>query len=141
MIFDKNQTYYPITADNEKVFPNDQYDVAWYHRLLNANPEESEEYSFGRKSSVDVNQSIRTVFISEIDLGDDLVLDFINAMPDKLEFSGYKFIEVSKDISLNRDSGQVWTDEWDNSYRDKYQMIYHIYAIEWTLNYIKCSNC
>lgn len=90
---------------------------------------------------MDTNQTIKTVFISEIALGEDLVLDFINAMPDKVEFSGYKFIEVSKGNSLNRDSGQVWTDEWDNSYRDKYQMRYHVYAIEWTLNYIKCSNC
>lgn len=135
--------HYPITYDEnpKKITVDDQFDYAWYHRLLNGSPEPSEEFSFGRRHSTNINQQVRTVLIIEQSQGDDVVTDFINAMPEKVEFTDYKLVEVSKEISLIRDHDQVWVDEWGISYKDKHQMRYFLYALEWTLEYIKCSEC
>lgn len=138
---------HPATLQTEAVHvsPDDKYSFQFYHRLLDGSPETDENLSFGRKPTRRNNQTIRTVIFQP--LGTDLkfIDDFINALPDKLALNDspaiYKMAYVGSSITLNRDSNAIWDDEFGESYKDKYQKIYNIYAVEWELNYIKCNLC
>ena len=142
LLKDDKGAVYPVTyLDNIKVTPNDKYDLLVYHRLINSETEESEMHSFGRSSAVMNNQRIRTIVVVKFSEGETVIDDFINALPDKIVNLDYRFVELSKNISLIRDVQSIWETEWGNAYDDKYQMRFNLYALEYTLEYIKCSEC
>jgi len=142
LIKDDKGVVYPVTyLDNIKVTPSDKFNLLVYHRLINSETEESEEHSFGRLPAVMNNQRIRTIVIVKFSEGETVIDDFINALPDKIDNVDYRFVELSKNISLIRDVQSIWETEWGNAYDDKYQMRFNLYALEYTLEYIKCSEC
>jgi hypothetical protein len=135
---------YPATVALEATaaFPDDNYNVVIYHRLLNGTPEPREDASFGRKVTTQTNQNLRTVILIKIDQDDQSKIDdIINALPDSFDMTGYSFVNVSKQINLIRDRSAIWEDEYGDAYKDKYQVRYHIYALEYELQYIKCPVC
>lgn len=148
LIEDDNQEKYPSTLEEnaDKVTPDDQYEFQYYHRLLNGNVEPSEDFSFGRTKSALTRQPVRTVIFCKIDC-DDLTFidDFINALPDSFELDEspqqYKKITLLKDINLIRDSPAIWEDEFSEAYKDKFQKVFNIYALEYSIEYIKCPAC
>jgi len=133
---------YPSTKrkNGEKVTPNDKFQIVIYHRLLNSEFEESEEFSFGRKKTFRSNQNIRTVLIFDLE-SETKPEDIANTIPDDLEISGFEFVNISKNMSLNKDSNAVWEDEYGESYKDKYVKRYNIYALEYQIQYLKCPVC
>lgn len=141
LVQDTNEQY-PSTKlkDGVKVTPSDEHDLVVYHRLLNSEFEESEELSFGRKKNFIPNQGIRTVLI--FDLEEEFTPeDIANSLPDEIQMSGFRFVNVSKNMTLNRDSNAVWEDEYSDDYKDKYVKRYNIYALEYQINYSKCAVC
>ncbi len=136
---DKAGTY-PIKVDKNayKVAPDDKYELAIYHRLIDSGIVLDEDTSFGRKNSKKNNQKIRTIVI--IDQKSNIeISDVYNAIPDKLFIDGYKSIYVDSEVSLDVNQEQVWVAEWAEAYKDKRQMRYFVYALEYTCEFIKCS--
>lgn len=146
LLKDDKGVVYPATySDNKKVTPNDKFPIIWYHRLLNSESTEDDDLSYGRSKSVKVGQRIRTVVVVSFLEGETFIDDFINALPGKInpiDFDeDYKYIELSKEISLIRDVQSIWETEWGTAYEDKYQMRYNLYALEYDLEYVKCRVC
>ncbi len=131
----------PGRAQGTKVVPSETKAITIYHRLLSGSPEPSEEFSFGRSVTIENKQQIRTVVFIEIGEDPSLIDDIINALPDSFNVSGYSLANVSKNINLIRDRDAIWREEYSDAYKDKYQMKFHIYALEFSLNYIKCKPC
>lgn len=148
LIEDDNEDRYPSTLyeQSKKITPDDRFEFQYYHRLLNGNSSASEDLSFGRSQSVLVSQEIRTVIFARMKC-DNLrfINDFINVIPDNIVLdespTEYKKITVSKNINLIRDSNAIWEDEFSDSYKDKYQKVWNIYALEFNIEYIKCPAC
>lgn len=137
---------YPATVKEpaEKVSPSDKWKVLVYHRLMDGTVTDSEEFSFGRHPLVHNSQNVRMVVFVAFSEGETIIDDIINGMPDKIELEDnidYKFSEVGTSVTLIRDRNAVWEQEFGQAYKDKYQMRYNIYAVEYTIDYIKCSTC
>lgn len=148
LIEDDKAEKYPSTLETKAkaVYPDDRYQILFYHRLLNSSPEASEDFSFGRKKSLLTNQTIRTVVFHKMEYDDlSFIDDFINALPDIFELDQsppeYKMLNIPKEVSLIRDSTAIWEDEYSESYKDKYQKVWNIYAIEYDVQFIKCPVC
>lgn len=141
IVQDTNEQY-PSTKlkDGEKVVPNDDVDILIYHRLLNSEFEHDEDLSFGRKKKFVSNQTIRTVIIFDLE-EETTPEDIANSLPEQVTISGYEFVNISKDMTLNKDSNAVWDEEYSESYKDKYVKRYNIYALEYQVNYLKCTIC
>jgi hypothetical protein len=132
----------PGRASASKVIPSTAHSITIYHRLLTGDPLPSEEHSFGKKITVEFKQKVRTVIFVKIQERDDVLEDIINALPDTLPaVSGYSSAYLSKSISLIRDRDAIWDTEYSEGYRDKYQLLFQIYALEFDLIYTKCQNC
>lgn len=134
---------YPATVENQaiKAVPDDRYLICTYHRALGGNLDPREDLSFGISPTVQNSQRVRMVVFIKFGSDQSLIDDIINALPDDFEYSGYQFVNVSQNISLNRDRDSVWTSEFDKAYKDRYQMKWFVYAIEYDLQYIKCNVC
>lgn len=148
LIEDDQAEKYPSTLEEDaiKVSPNDKYEVLYYHRLLDSNAEPDEDLSFGRKKTVVNNQPIRTVIFVRMKEDDlSFIEDFINALPENFELedspSQYKKLNVSREVNLIRDSNAIWEDEYSESYKDKYQKVWNIYALEYNIQIAKCPVC
>lgn len=141
---DKGEPY-PRTVGKEavKVTPNDKYKVLTYHRLLNGDFSEDDTYSFGRSRSRLNAQNVRLVVVVEIglDAKEGVIDKVIEQLPDAFENNSYKYTQVGASVSLIRDSENVWETEWGNADKGKYQMRYNIYAVEYSIDYIKCEEC
>lgn len=138
---------YPATVKtpSKKVTPDDKWKLAWFHRLLENSPDEDEDQTFGRKIAIRNQQQIRTIVVIELGEGETLIDDFINALPDYINETlitetDYRYIQVMKSISVSR-GDTVWEAEWGQAYKDKHQMRYNIYALEYNIDYIKCQAC
>lgn len=135
---------YPATVELEAVqaMPDDEYTITIYHRLLAGSYDPREDLSYGRTITSQNAQKVRTVILIKIAEDDqNKIDDIINSLPDSFEVDGYRFVNVSKAISLIRDRSAIWEDEFGDAYKDKYQALYHIYALEYDLQYIKCPVC
>jgi hypothetical protein len=142
LILDDKGPHYPIRVkDNKKVTPEDKFKVMWYHRLLDASPADSEFLSFGRTFARLTDQRIRMVVVSEISLGEGVIDSMIYTLPEKISLSAYRYAHTGSDFTLIRDQQSIWETEWGNAYKDKYQMRYNLYALEYSLQYEKCEDC
>lgn len=146
LIEDDKGAMYPVTVSdgpdgNKKVTPEDKWKIVWYHRLINSDVSASEDLSFGRSIHAQVAQRVRTVVVVAISEGQDVINEIISALPDDVENVDYKYIQVGKEISLIVDQKSIWEAEWGNAYKDKHQMRYYLYALEYSIDYIKCDVC
>lgn len=129
-----------VAKQSVKAIPDDRNDVTIYHRLLNGSYNDREDLSFGRRVTAQNGQKIRTVVFVKYEC-DHFIDDIVNALPDNFEVTNYQFANVSKDITLIRDRESIWNEEFTGAYKDRYQMKFLIYALEYDLQYIKCNVC
>lgn len=148
LIEDDNAEHYPSTLQESAtaVYPDDRYEILYYHRLLDSDAEPDDDLSFGRKKTVVNNQVVRTVIFIRMKEDDlSFIEDFINALPETFELddspSVYKKLNVTREVNLIRDSTTVWEEEYSESYKDKFQKVWNIYALEYNIQIAKCPVC
>lgn len=142
LLSDNDQFPSIIGVQGSKVVPNDKNTITIYHRLINGNYEPREDLQFGRKITRQNQQRIRTVVFIKIDQDQNIIDDIANALPATIrDQSEYSIISVSENVTLIRDRDAIWTEEYSAAYKDKYQVKYHVYALEYDLFYVKCNIC
>lgn len=141
---DDNEKYPATDTDPPvKVVPNNNDEITFYHRLLNSSVQGDESISFGRSFRKKTTQKIRTVIFLDVTLFSNAVIDnFVNALPDTiLGLTGYDQVYVSHEINLIKDRHAIWDEEYSKAYRDRYQTIFRVYALEYDLVYSLCPTC
>lgn len=140
LVIDDKEANYPrtLTKPAEKVTPNDRYELAIYHRLMDSPITLDEVTSFGRRGSRKSAQTIRTIVIIDRDKSNLDISDIYESIPEKMELSGYKSVYAHTDMKLDSNFIDVFESEWGNAYKDKIQMRYKIYALEYVVDVIKC---
>lgn len=142
LLLDDKGVPYPATVENtKKVTPEDRWELIWYHRLMDGSADESELFSFGRSMSALSAQRIRTVVVAAFSEGEDTINEIIASLPENIVNVDYKYLNLGREITLIRDRTSIWETEWGDAYKDKYQMRYNIYALEYSVSYIKCAVC
>lgn len=142
LLEDTNGMYPAVVGEqSKKVTPNKGDAIMIYHRLLNGAFTDREDLSFGKKKSLQNAQRVRMVVFVDLSLEVDHIDDIINALPAVFEVDGYRFCNVNPAIDLIRDRAAIWQQEFAEAHMKAFQMKYHVYAVEYTLEYIKCSVC
>lgn len=142
-LIESDNEKFPVTIERKakKAIPDDRFLLCMYHRLLSGDHDPREDASFGKKITVQNKQKIKTIIFLQLGQDDSKIDDIINVLPNSFEMDGYGFVNVNKNITLNRDRKVIWLDEFSDAYRDRYQMKWHIYSFEFNLEYIKCHVC
>lgn len=86
------------------------------------------------------------VVLVDLSEGETVIDSIINAIPDHitqtdLDSVDYKSVTIDPSMTLIRDRANIWSTEWGTAYADKYQLRYNLYALEYSINYIRCNDC
>ena len=80
--------------------------------------------------------------VVDIKKGHKVIDEFLHAFAGEILDNGnYRLAEVGSSFSINKDSAAVWQAEWGDAYKDKQQMRYLVYALEYSINYVMCDTC
>lgn len=134
---------FPATVEEPamKAIPDSRFLLLSYHRLLNGAYEVREDLSFGKKLTPQNRQRVRMVVFIKLNESQNLIDDIFNAMPGSFEVDDYLMPNVTKTAAILRDRQAIWNDEFGAAYKDKFQQVWQIFAIEYDLQYIKCNVC
>lgn len=116
---------------------HDRFNGIFYHRELNGNWREDEEFSFGDSLSKRHQKRIRTVLAYKTKLGEGFITDFVTAFPDKITITDYKFVFLTQG-TLIADHEAVFTQEYGNASYEKHRIDWNVYALEYDIEFIKC---
>lgn len=135
----KGASIQPITIESKiQAAVNDEWDLCYFHRLLNDEVDDNEEFQFGGSTPKMHHQKVRTFVAIKRKLTDEFIDRFINAIPEKLVMEGYKVIDVADGVLENNDQDAVYIAEYGDADYEKHRIPYYIYALEYDVNYIKC---
>ena len=136
---------FPATYDNrEKVTINDKYSfITWMRWQSPATYENNEQWNFGAEDARFAVLPLRLVLIHKSDLGEDLCFDFVNNLPSKLTVSGYKFVFVKPEFSVDPDHDAIIQQELGPAnylVYEKHRFKWNVYVINITCEFIACES-
>jgi hypothetical protein len=138
LVTKENQPHPVAIADDKQVAPNDRWEGIIYHRLLNDAITESEEHSFGSRTEKLHNQQIRTVVMIKRIKTENWIDDLINVLPRQINgLTDYRLVNIGA-ITKNTDQDTIFNTEFGQSGYEKHRMTYLIYALEYSIEYIRC---
>jgi hypothetical protein len=135
----KDNRTLPVTCDKDHTpaVINDRFKGIFYHRLTANIPiTEDEEMSFGNLK-LKYQPRIRTVMGFDHRLGEDFIFQFIEAIPDSLTISGYKFV-ILRPGTLIADHEAVISQEYGQLSNEKHRTSWNIYALEYDIDFMLC---
>ena len=109
----KDNQPHPVTYDLKRTQAqiHDRYDGIFYHRLLNSESQEDLDMSFGVDILDRTLARFRIVLAYKVQLGENFIMDFVRAIPKKIELDNYKFIHRSQGVTLIADHEGVYNQE------------------------------
>lgn len=131
---------HPVTInDRKQISINDRYDGIFYHRLLSSGLTQPDNLQWGNVALSLYKSRIRSVLAFRVNkLAEEFIYDFTNAMPDILELTGYKSIDVTNDVTIIADQEAVYKTEFGGGDYEKHILTWNIYALEYGIEFIKC---
>lgn len=137
---------FPVTipsnsyVQRENVTLNDRYSLITWIRWVNPTVyEASEEWSFGKSEARVGNLTLRVVFANKTTLGEDMVFDFVNALPSKFAVSGFEFVHVDGAPNIDPDHDAVYAAEMGNTSYEKHRFNWNLYAVNITMQFLQCE--
>lgn len=131
---------HPVTVnDRQQVAINDRYDGIFYHRLLSSGSTQPDEWQRGNVSLSVFSSKLRSVLAFKVKkFAEEFIYDFVNAMPDSLQLTGYHLLDVTNNMTIIADQEAVYKTEFGSGDYEKHILTWNIYAIEYNVEFIKC---
>lgn len=129
-----------VGSAREKVALNDRYTLITWIRWVNpVTYEASEEWSFGKDEARVGTITARVIFSHKTSLGEDLVFDFVNALPTEFSISGFQFAHVMGTPSIDPDHETIYTTEFSDTAYEKHRFTWNLYAVNITVQFLECE--
>jgi hypothetical protein len=131
---------YPLTInDRKQVSIDDRFDGIAYHRLTDSGLQQPEEFMWGNRMLSEYRSKMRTLLAFKTDkFSEEFIFDFSNAMPDLIEVSGYKSVDVTNSVSIKTNQESIYKEEFGGGDYEKHIIKWNIYAIEYEVQFVKC---
>jgi len=136
---DKTQ-FMPVTIPARKqVSIDDRYQfITWIRWTDNLNYEQDTEWSFGKFEAQRAKLPLRIVLAHRTTLGENIVFDFVENLPQRFNVPGYKFVFTSDTPVIDPNHETIYTTELSETVYEKHRFDWNIYVINLTLEYIAC---
>lgn len=141
---DKSTSTQPIpmtingTGDREQVSLDDKYDIIEWIRWVSpiqsvVNPEDSWGLKEGKRKSL----PLRIVIAHKVELGEDLIVDIAENLPQIITLTGFDFIFI-EGWSINPDHEQIYNTELGATVYELHRFDWNIYTIDLDVQYKMC---
>lgn len=132
----------PITGSHDRgtvIALDDQYSfISWIRIPGVVETRLSEEDSWGLDEGKRQFLGLRVVIAHKVELGEDLVINLVNAIPEKLELTGYEFVHISANGGIDFDHETIYRTELGDTVYEKHRLAWNVYVINLNVEYIPC---
>lgn len=100
----------------------------------------NEQWSFGKSEARVGTVPLRLILAHNVELGEDLVFDFINAFPSKFSINGFQFVFVSPSLNIDPDHETIYRTELGETNYEQHRFPWNIYVVDINAEFMKCPD-
>jgi hypothetical protein len=129
----------PVSNPREQIAIDDRYDFIEWIRI--ASPVQiipSDEDSWGLRVGKRQRLPLRIVIAHKTTLGEDLVFNLVNELPDNIVLTGFDFIFVNTDGNIDTDHETIYNTELGATVYEQHRFTWNVYVINLDIEYIPC---
>lgn len=141
----KSQSDQPIpmtingTGDRQQVSLDDRYDfIFWVRWIGQLQSILSEEDSWGLREGKRFTFPLRLVVAHKVELGENLILDLVNGLPESLTVAGFDFVYLTSSISVDPNHEEIYRIELGDTVYEQHRFDWNIYVININVEYVQC---
>lgn len=128
------------TSDRENVTLDDRYEfITWFRIDRDTQFANNEEWSFGFKEERFQTQQFRWVIAHKVELGENLIYDMVNALPEQFIIGGFQFVFTNPVGSIDHDHESIYRTELGNTVYEKHRFPWNLYVINLSVEFIVCE--
>lgn len=134
----------PMTAygyqERKQVSLDDRFEfITWQRWVQPVSYAENIDFSFGRNVAREGKLTLRVVAAYIVELGEELIFDFVSGLPMKLNINGFKYVFVDSEPSINPDHEQIYLTELGKTAYEKHRIPWNIYAVDLEFSFLPCE--
>lgn len=136
----------PITipgdgSEAEQVSLNDRFNfVFWIRRNGRVTTSESVDDSWGLKQGKRQNLPLRIVIAHRNNLGEDLVYELSQDLPERIYINGFDLVFLSANGEVDDDHETIHDTELGKTNYEKHRFTWNIYTINLNVEFIPCTD-
>lgn len=136
----------PITipgdgSEAEQVSLNDRFNfVFWIRRNGRVTTSESIDDSWGLKQGKRQNLALRIVIAHRNNLGEDLVYELSQDLPERIYINGFDLVFLSANGEVDDDHETIHNTELGKTNYEKHRFTWNIYTINLNVEFIPCTD-
>lgn len=136
----------PITIPGDgseglQVSLDDQFNFIFWIRLPGkVRITEDEDDSWGIKQGKRQNLDLRIVIAHRNNLGENVVYDLVEDLPDNIFIQGYQFVFLDAEGEVDNDHETIHDTELGKTNYEKHRFTWNIYTINLNVQYIPCTD-
>lgn len=130
------------TSDREQVSLDDRYEfMTWIRIPGKTQVADNDQWNFGFKEARFQTVNFRWVIAHKVELGEDLIYQIIDTLPEKLEVVGYQFVFVNPGATIDHDHETIYFTELGKTVYEKHRFTWNMYVIDLAIEFIVNVNC
>lgn len=128
------------TGERLQVSLDDKYQfISWIRWINPVRPVARDEDRWGLRQSRRKGMTLRIIIAHRVALGEFLVTDLVDSFPEYFDLTGYEFVNLNE-AYVDPDHEQIYKTELGETVYELHRFDWNIYAIDLTVEFIKCLN-
>jgi len=128
------------TTDRQNVTLDDRYEfITWFRIDRPTDFVDNDEWSFGFKEARFQSQTFRWVIAHRVELGENIIYNIVNSLPESFVIPGYKFVFTSPSGNIDHDHESIYRTELGNTVYEKHRFSWNLYVINLSVEFIVCE--
>jgi len=127
------------TGQREQVSINDRYDyIHWIRWVSPITSVESEADSWGVVEGKRMTLPLRIVVAHKVEIGENFILELVNAIPENIIVPGLDFVFLKSDYSIDPDHEEIYRTELGDTVYEQHRFNWNIYVINISAEFAIC---
>lgn len=129
------------TADRDTVTLDDQYDFIEWVRInqpIDTVLDESEDWGLRRGKRQNIH--LRIVIAHKVAMGEDLIFNLVNELPENIVIPGFEFVYLDEFSSIDTDHEGIYNTELGKTAYEQHRFNWNIYVLNLTVQCIPCRD-
>jgi hypothetical protein len=127
------------TGEREQISLDDEFDwIHWIRVPGRAQIVSSPEDTWGIKEGKQQNLGLRIVIAHGVTLGENLVNNLVNELPESLIIAGMEYVWINPGSVIDYDHETIYNTELGVTVYEKHRFDWNIYVIELNVQFLPC---
>lgn len=130
------------TGDREQISLDDAYQFIFWIRWVS--PMQSilnEEDSWGLREGKRFTLPLRLVVAHKVELGENLILDLVNGLPENIIVNGFDYVFLNSSVSVDPDHEQIYLTELGKTVYEQHRFDWNVYVVNINVEFSQGPYC